>query len=51
LLKELLFEVKPFDPATYVGVWLLVLAVAAWACWLPARRATSVEPVMALRHE
>src|SRR5579871_292778 len=51
LMGSLLYEVKPSDPQTF-GVVCLVLASAAWlACWLPARRAAGVDPVVALRYE
>jgi predicted permease len=50
-LQSLLFEVKPTDPATFAGVVLLLLIVAAAACGIPARRAMNVEPMQALRYE
>jgi predicted permease len=49
LLSTLLFGVTPTDPATFVLVTLVVLGTAAGAAWLPARRATAVNPVEALR--
>jgi putative ABC transport system permease protein len=50
-LESLLFGVQPRDPATFAAVALLFLAVAGLACYLPARRATQVDPVVALRAE
>ena len=51
LLTSLLFEVGAQDPVTFVIVPLLLAAIAFLACWLPARRATKVDPLVALRHE
>jgi putative ABC transport system permease protein len=48
-LSTLLFEVEPTDPTTYVSVVLLLLGVAAAACYIPARRASRVDPLLALR--
>jgi putative ABC transport system permease protein len=51
LMRELLFGVRPTDPATFVALALLLLYVALLACYLPARRATRVDPLTALRHD
>ena len=51
LLKSLLFEVAPSDPATYIVVALVLTASALLASFLPARRAASIDPIVALRSE
>jgi putative ABC transport system permease protein len=50
-LSSLLFEVHPMDPAASLAVAVVLAAVVAAATWLPARRATRVDPLVALRHE
>lgn len=50
-LESLLFGVQRHDPATYAAVAALFLAVATLACYMPARRATRVDPIVALRAE
>jgi ABC-type lipoprotein release transport system permease subunit len=50
-LRALLFEVSPTDPATFAVAAALVIGAAVAACWAPARRATRVQPVEALRSE
>lgn len=51
VLASLLYDVTPFDPATYVGVPGFTLLVAFFACLIPARNAARIDPVAALRHE
>jgi ABC-type antimicrobial peptide transport system permease subunit len=50
-LSSLLFRVQAADPASFIGLPLLLLAVAGIACYLPARRAAHPDPLQALRHD
>ncbi len=51
LMSSLLFHVSPVDPVTYLSITIAVIAVAYLACYLPSRRAATVEPMHALRNE
>jgi len=50
-LDSLLFQVRPDDPTTFIGVAVTLLTVAVVACWLPARRATRIDPATVLKRE
>jgi ABC-type antimicrobial peptide transport system permease subunit len=49
MLQSQLFELSAFDPITIIGSVLIIAAVTVIAAWLPARRATQVDPIVALR--
>jgi len=51
LLRGLLLGVSATDPATFAAIALLLIVIAMLACYLPARRATRLDPLVALRHE
>ena len=50
-LKSMLYDVQANDPATMIAVALLLVLVALTACYIPARRAVRVDPMIALRYE
>lgn len=51
LLQSALFEVSVVDPKTYLGVGMVLLFATFVACWIPARRASRVDPIVALRED
>jgi putative ABC transport system permease protein len=50
-MQQALFDVNPADPLVYLALSLMLLLVAECAAWFPARRATRIDPVIALRAE
>jgi len=51
LLKNMLFEIGPYDPIVFAAVSFQLLVIAFFACWIPAHRATRIDPMTALRYE
>ena len=51
LIRSFLYQVSYTDPMAFVSAALLLAAVALLACWIPARRAAKVDPMIALRYE
>jgi ABC-type antimicrobial peptide transport system permease subunit len=51
VVESLLYRISPRDPVTLIVIAALLLLVSVVACWVPARRATKVDPLIALRSE
>jgi putative ABC transport system permease protein len=51
VLSTLLVQISPTDPLTFAAISLLLGAIGGIACWLPARKATQIDPMIALRYE
>ena len=50
-MRGILFEVTPFDPVIFAAASALLACAALIACYLPARKATKIDPLVALRHD
>lgn len=50
-LSTLLYNVKATDPVTFAGVFLFLVCISLFACWLPAKKATKIDPLIAIRYE
>jgi putative ABC transport system permease protein len=50
-MQDVLYEIQPSDPATFIQVVLVLVAAALLASWFPARRALAIDPVTALRYD
>jgi len=50
-IANLIVGIRPTDPLTFISVLLLLSAISLLACWIPARRATRISPLTALRYE
>jgi ABC-type antimicrobial peptide transport system permease subunit len=51
LIRHFIYGVAPHDPVTIAGATILLAGIAILSCWMPARRAIRVDPIVALRHE